>query len=167
MVSSPSGQKSLTSGRIVIIINKQFLTRYGMMLSKKSQFSSLDSKHGKKSYTVLLACDHNEVIWNEEQVPMVDEDSEVIVEPYACSIEVYRPQRPSTHTIVEIREEEIVVITGQVKPNLNSEAMINDFNKRKQPRFRCVIRLSKAEAATITPPTPLFVLVSIPYVVQF
>ena len=83
---------------------------------------------------------------------MVDEDSEVIVEPYACSIEVYCPQRPSTHTIVEIREEEIVVITGHVKPNLNSEAMINDFNKRKQPRFRCVTRLSKAEAATITPP---------------
>ena len=86
---------------------------------------------------------------------MVDEDSEVIVEPYACSIEVYCPQRPSTHTIVEIREEEIVVITGQVKPNLNSEAMINDFNKRKQPRFRCVIGLSKAEAVTIPPPPPL------------
>ena len=138
MVSSQSGQKLLTTGRIIIITNKQFSTRYGMILSKKSQYSSLDSKHGKIPYTVLLPCDHSEIIWNEEQAVMLDEDSELVVEPYTDRIEVYRPQRPCTHTIIEVREEEMLVITDQVKPNLDSEAMINDFNKRKQPRFRCV-----------------------------
>ena len=136
MVSFASGKKLLTSGRIIIIRNKQFFTRYGMILNKNSQFSHRDSTRGKASYTVLLPCDESETIWNEGQTVMLEEDSEVIVEPYRDSIEVYCPQRPCTHTIVEIREEDIIIITNREKGDLNSEVIINDFNKRKQPRFR-------------------------------
>ena len=136
MVSFASGQKLLTSGRIIIIRNKQFLTRYGMILNKKSQFSHLDSTRGKTSYTVLLPCDESEIIWDEGQTEMLEDDSEVTVAPYTDSNEVYCPQRPCTHTIIEIREKEIIVITDQAMGDLNSEAIINDFNKRKQLRFR-------------------------------
>jgi hypothetical protein len=107
-----------------------------MILSKKPQFSRLDSKHGKIPYTVLLPCDESETVWDEGRTVMLEEDSEVIVEPYTDSIKLYCPQRPCTHTIVEIKEQEIVVITDKEEANLNWEAMINDFNKRKQPRFR-------------------------------
>ena len=136
-MTSPSGQKSLSTGRVIIIKNIQLSTRYGMILSKKPLFSARDSQQGKKSYTILLACDQNEVYtWNEGQVLNVEGD--VIVEPYTDIMHVYCPTRPCAHTIVDVREEDIVVITDHVKENLNSEAMINDFNKRKQPRFRCV-----------------------------
>lgn len=108
-----------------------------MILSKKSLFSARDSQQGKKSYTVLLPCDQNEVyILNEGQVLNLEDD--VIVEPYTDIMDVYCPQRPCAHTIFDVREEDIAVITDHVTENLNSEAMINDFNKRKQPRFRCV-----------------------------
>ena len=134
MVTSLDGQKSLSSGRVIILTNKQFSTRYGMILNKKSQLSSQDSKHGKRTYTVLITCDENEIIWNEE--PNISENSELVVEPYTDSIEIYCPERPCAHTIVEIQEDEIITITKEVKSNLNTEVMINDFKKRQQPRFR-------------------------------
>ena len=137
MVTSANGQKSLSSGRVIIIKNTQLSTRYGMILSQKSLFSARDSRQAKKSYTVLLPCDQNEGILNEEI--MLNMEDDIIVEPYSDSMEVYCPKRPCAHTIVDVREEDIVVITDRlVKENLNYEAMINDFNKRRQPRFRCV-----------------------------
>lgn len=135
MVCSPNGKRSLTCGRMIIIRNRHVSTRYGMILSKKSQYGckSMDLKHDKTSYTVLVTCDSSEVIWN---VPQVNDDSEMIVEPYTENVEIYCPQRPCAHNLVEVREEDILVITDNVKQNLSSEAMINDFYKRKQPRFR-------------------------------
>ncbi|XP_028393122.1 helicase SKI2W-like [Dendronephthya gigantea] len=135
-VSSPSGQKLLSNGRIIIISTKQFSTRYAMILNKKSQFSSLESKNETKTYTVLIACDQNELILSEEKGNKVGDKSEVIVEPYTDTNEIHCPQRPCAHMIIEISEGDIVVITERIKQNLNGEAMINDFNKRQQPRFR-------------------------------
>ena len=138
IVSSPSGQKSLSPGRILIIKSKQFPTRYGVLLGKKSRYSSLDSveaKHAKKTYTVLLPCDEEEIIWSEEQG---SKDEEVTIEPYTDSLVMYCPRRPCAHTIGEVTEDEIIVITDEVISDVNSEAIMNDFNKRKQPRFRSV-----------------------------
>lgn len=138
-VSSSSGQKLLSNGRIIIVSTKQFSARYGIILSEKTQFSSLESKHERKKYTVLIPCDQNEVIWLEETGKEPDDKSEVIFEPYSAAIEIHCPQRPCAHMIIDVSEEDIIVITDQVKPSLNGEAMINDFIKRKQPRFRFVI----------------------------
>lgn len=134
VVSSSNGQKSLTAGRIIIAKTKQFSTRYAMILSKKSSYSKHDGQREKKTYTVLLPCDANETIWCEKST--FDLDEELDVEPYCENMEIYCPQRPSSHTIVEIHDRDILVITDQVLSNLNSDAMINDFNKRQQPRFR-------------------------------
>ena len=137
-ISSMNGQKTLSCGRVIILNNKEYGSRFGIILNSKKPYPSDSPIRARKTYNVLIICDATELVWTDSKKALPNsEDIENIVQPYVKDTKVFCPDRPCCHKVIELIESDIAVITKE-EMKVKSEAIINDYNKRQQIRFRWV-----------------------------
>ncbi len=124
--------KALTGGRILIISHGESLRNRIALLVRSTQFG----EGQKKMFTVLVPLSEGEEVDGE-----MSEESEVErrmlwdLASGANEVSAPEPAPEAPHALLEISEDEVVGISSkQMKANTSS--IVEDWEKRQQPRFR-------------------------------
>lgn len=129
-VAFPQVRKSLIPGRVVTLR----VPKYHYTLALVLQISS---KHvNKPGLAVFMLCDE---VYVDESIAqgLIDQSAKDLqmVQCYRPFKELYLPESPINHTVVNIPYEAIFNITDRVL-EVDSTKIINDYKKRQIPRFR-------------------------------
>uniref|UniRef100_A0A3B3VUC6 SKI2 subunit of superkiller complex n=1 Tax=Poecilia latipinna TaxID=48699 RepID=A0A3B3VUC6_9TELE len=121
IMESVNGLKALSVGRVVIVNNKQHLNALGVILQVSS-----DSVN--RTFTALIICDKGN-----EEVAGKAEDSTSFQHLYNTAL--FIPEGPCSHTVQKLKLQDISAITVKTLKVI-PDRIIDNYNKRQQPRFR-------------------------------
>ncbi|XP_036411307.1 helicase SKI2W [Megalops cyprinoides] len=121
VLESVSGLKALSVGRVVVVNNAQHCNALGVILQVSS-----DSVN--RTFTALILCEKG----NEE---MGAEPPKARPLPHLHSTALFIPEGPCSHTVQKLKLQDISAITVKTLKVI-PERIIDNYNKRQQPRFR-------------------------------
>ncbi|XP_074468953.1 superkiller complex protein 2 [Sebastes fasciatus] len=122
IVESVNGLKALSVGRVVVVNNKQHLNALGVIL----QVSSVSVN---RTFTALVICEKG----NEEEEGKGNNNSNAFRHLYNTTL--FIPEGPCSHTVQKLKLQEISAITVKTLKVI-PDRIIDNYNKRQQPRFR-------------------------------
>ncbi|XP_068603246.1 superkiller complex protein 2 [Brachionichthys hirsutus] len=121
MLGSVSGLKALSVGRVVVVNNHQHRNALGVILQVSS-----DSVN--RTFTALILCEKG----NEERE---GKDLKSDTFPHLYNTALFIPEGPSSHTVQKLKLEDVSAITVETLKVI-PDRIIDNYNKRQQPRFR-------------------------------
>ncbi|XP_034560048.1 helicase SKI2W [Notolabrus celidotus] len=119
ILESVNGLKALSVGRVVVVNNKQHLNALGVLLQVSS-----DSVN--RTFTALIICEKG----NEE-----GEGKNHTAFPHLFNTALFIPEGPCSHTVQKLKLQDITAITVKTLKVI-PDRIIDNYNKRQQPRFR-------------------------------
>ncbi|KAM3596251.1 uncharacterized protein V6R79_011106 [Siganus canaliculatus] len=120
ILESVNGLKALSVGRVVVVNNKQHLNALGVILQVSN-----DSVN--RTFTALIICEKG----NEEREGTGDSEAF----PHLYNTALFVPEGPCSHTVQKLKLQDISGITVKTLKVI-PERIIDNYNKRQQPRFR-------------------------------
>eukprot|EP00794_Sanderia_malayensis_P015879 gene15879-17479_t len=135
VLSSQAGLRSLSSGRVVVVCNKEHRNKLAIILQQSSlkQQSSLSKDPLDKLFTVLMMCDNGPThVHCSSQLVLSAEDVET--NPLVTR-RLFVPENMASQIVCEVRGSDIAFITSKTIKT-DSSRVIDDHNKRQIPRFR-------------------------------
>uniref|UniRef100_A0A673I212 Helicase SKI2W-like n=1 Tax=Sinocyclocheilus rhinocerous TaxID=307959 RepID=A0A673I212_9TELE len=121
VLESVNGLKALSVGRVVIVNNSQHHNALGVILQVSNDAVN-------RTFTALIICEKG----NEEAAG--DDQSNKAFHPiYSTSL--FIPEGPCSHTVQKLKLQDISAITTKTLKVI-PERIIDNYNKRQQPRFR-------------------------------
>ncbi|XP_022602920.1 helicase SKI2W [Seriola dumerili] len=120
ILESVNGLKALSVGRVVVVNNKQHLNALGVILQVSS-----DSVN--RTFTALIICEKG----NEEG----DGKGNNTAFPHLYNTALFIPEGPCSHTVQKLKFQDISAITMKTLKVI-PDRIIDNYNKRQQPRFR-------------------------------
>uniref|UniRef100_A0A673HAB0 Helicase SKI2W-like n=1 Tax=Sinocyclocheilus rhinocerous TaxID=307959 RepID=A0A673HAB0_9TELE len=121
VLESMNGLKSLSVGRVVIVNNGQHHNALGVILQVSNDAVN-------RTFTALIICETG----NEEAAG--DDLSNKAFHPI-YSTTLFIPEGPCSHTVQKLKLQDISAITTKTLKVI-PERIIDNYNKRQQPRFR-------------------------------
>ncbi|CAF92300.1 unnamed protein product, partial [Tetraodon nigroviridis] len=118
ILESVNGLKALSVGRVVVVNNKQHLNALGVILQVSSDAVN-------RTFTALIICEKG----NEEG----EGNSDAF--PHLFNTALFIPEGPCSHTVQKLKLEDISSITVKTL-RVIPDRIIDNYNKRQQPRFR-------------------------------
>uniref|UniRef100_A0A8C9ZIK3 SKI2 subunit of superkiller complex n=1 Tax=Sander lucioperca TaxID=283035 RepID=A0A8C9ZIK3_SANLU len=122
ILESVNGLKALSVGRVVLVNNKQHLNALGVILQVSS-----DSVN--RTFTALIICEKG----NEEREGEGKENNNTF--PHFYNTALFIPEGPCSHTVQKLKLQDISAITVKTLKVI-PDRIIDNYNKRQQPRFR-------------------------------
>ncbi|XP_029700666.1 superkiller complex protein 2 [Takifugu rubripes] len=119
-LESIKGLKALSVGRVVVVNNNQHRNALGVILQVSS-----DSVN--RTFTALIICEKG----NEEGKGEGKDDAF----PHLFNTALFRPEGPCSHTVQKLKLEDISSLTVKTLKVI-PDRIIDNYNKRQQPRFR-------------------------------
>ncbi|XP_052441008.1 helicase SKI2W-like isoform X2 [Carassius gibelio] len=121
VLESVNGLKALSVGRVVMVNNSQHHNALGVILQVSNDAVN-------RMFTALMICEKG----NEEAAG--DDQSNKAFHPiYSSSL--FIPEGPCSHTVQKLKLQDISAITTKTLKVI-PERIIDNYNKRQQPRFR-------------------------------
>lgn len=121
MLESVNGLKALSVGRVVVVNNKQHLNALGVILQVSNDAVN-------RTFTALIICDKG----NEEGEGKGDDNAAF---PHLYNTALFIPEGPCSHTVQKLKLQDITAITVKTLKVI-PDRIIDNYNKRQQPRFR-------------------------------
>uniref|UniRef100_A0A671QXI1 Helicase SKI2W-like n=1 Tax=Sinocyclocheilus anshuiensis TaxID=1608454 RepID=A0A671QXI1_9TELE len=121
VLESMNGLKALSVGRVVIVSNGQHHNALGVILQVSNDAVN-------RTFTALIICEKG----NEEAAG--DDLSNKAFHPI-YSTTLFIPEGPCSHTVQKLKLQDISAITTKTLKVI-PERIIDNYNKRQQPRFR-------------------------------
>ncbi|XP_010898478.1 helicase SKI2W [Esox lucius] len=121
VLGSVNGLKALSVGRVVVVNNKQHFNALGVILQVSN-----DSVN--RTFTTLIICEKN----NEEGG---GDGPNASAFPHLYNTALFIPEGPCSHTVQKLKLQDISAITVKTLKVI-PERIIDNYNKRQQPRFR-------------------------------
>uniref|UniRef100_UPI0037E9738F superkiller complex protein 2 n=1 Tax=Semicossyphus pulcher TaxID=241346 RepID=UPI0037E9738F len=119
ILESVNGLKALSVGRVVVVNYKQHLNALGVILQVSN-----DSVN--RTFTALIICDKG----NEE-----GEGKSNNAFPHLFNTALFIPEGPCSHTVQKLKLQDVSAITVKTLKVI-PDRIIDNYNKRQQPRFR-------------------------------
>uniref|UniRef100_A0AAX7TBC7 SKI2 homolog, superkiller viralicidic activity 2-like n=1 Tax=Astatotilapia calliptera TaxID=8154 RepID=A0AAX7TBC7_ASTCA len=119
ILESVNGLKALSVGRVIVVNNKQHLNALGVILQ-------VSSASVNRTFTALIICEKG----NEEGK---DNDNPAL--PHLHNTSLFIPEGPCSHTVQKLKLQDISAITVKTLKVI-PERIIDNYNKRQQPRFK-------------------------------
>uniref|UniRef100_A0A3Q4N174 SKI2 subunit of superkiller complex n=1 Tax=Neolamprologus brichardi TaxID=32507 RepID=A0A3Q4N174_NEOBR len=119
ILESVNGLKALSVGRVIVVNNKQHLNALGVILQVSS-----DSVN--RTFTALIICEKG----NEE-----GKGNDNAALPHLHNTSLFIPEGPCSHTVQKLKLQDISAITVKTLKVI-PERIIDNYNKRQQPRFK-------------------------------
>lgn len=151
ILESVNGLKALSVGRVIVVNNKQHLNALGVILQVSN-----DSVN--RTFTALIICEKG----NEE-----GEGKNNNAFPHLFNTALFIPEGPCSHTVQRLKLQDITAITVKTLKVI-PDRIIDNYNKRQQPRFRHdppgqaistatqeLLRLAEASPGSITSLDPV------------
>ncbi|KAF7662120.1 hypothetical protein LDENG_00245760 [Lucifuga dentata] len=121
ILESVSGLKAVSVGRVVVVNNKQHLNALGVILQVSN-----DSVN--RTFTALIICEKG----NEEGK---GNGPDATALPHLYNTALFIPEGPCSHTVQKLKLQDISAITVKTLKVI-PDRIIDNYNKRQQPRFR-------------------------------
>uniref|UniRef100_A0A3Q2QHS0 SKI2 subunit of superkiller complex n=1 Tax=Fundulus heteroclitus TaxID=8078 RepID=A0A3Q2QHS0_FUNHE len=121
ILESVNGLKALSVGRVVIVNNKQHLNALGVILQVSNDAVN-------RTFTALIICEKG----NEEGGPNGEDNGAL---PHLYNTALFVPEGPCSHTVQKLKLQDISAITVKTLKVI-PDRIIDNYNKRQQPRFR-------------------------------
>ncbi|KAL2079886.1 hypothetical protein ACEWY4_023679 [Coilia grayii] len=121
VMESVTGLKALSVGRVVIITNSQHLNALGVILQVSNDAVN-------RTFTTLVICEKG----NEEPTGEAQTSSSL---SHLYSTTLFTPEGPCSHTVQKLKSQDISGITTKTL-KVMPERIIDNYNKRQQPRFK-------------------------------
>uniref|UniRef100_A0A672Z928 SKI2 homolog, superkiller viralicidic activity 2-like n=1 Tax=Sphaeramia orbicularis TaxID=375764 RepID=A0A672Z928_9TELE len=121
ILESVNGLKALSVGRVVVVNNKQHLNALGVILQVSN-----DSVN--RTFTALIICEKG----NEEGEGKGNDSAGF---PHLYNTALFIPEGPCSHTVQKLKLQDITAITVKTLKVI-PDRIIDNYNKRQQPRFR-------------------------------
>ncbi|XP_015342949.1 helicase SKI2W [Marmota marmota marmota] len=125
IIESVNGLKSLSTGRVVVVKNREHHNALGVILQVSSNSTS-------RIFTTLVLCD--KLVSEDPQ----DKDPATPDVPHPDDLvgfKLFLPEGPCDHTVAKLQPGDVAAITTKVL-RVNGEKILEDFSKRQQPKFR-------------------------------
>ncbi|KAM4630900.1 superkiller complex protein 2 [Polymixia lowei] len=120
-LESVSGLKALSVGRVIVVNNKQHLNALGVILQVSSDAVN-------RTFTALIICEKG----NEEGG---ENGPDGIAFPHLYNTALFTPEGPCSHTVQKLKLQDVSAITVKTLKVI-PDRIIDNYNKRQQPRFR-------------------------------
>uniref|UniRef100_A0A8C2ZDB2 SKI2 subunit of superkiller complex n=1 Tax=Cyclopterus lumpus TaxID=8103 RepID=A0A8C2ZDB2_CYCLU len=120
ILESVNGLKALSVGRVVLVNNKQHLNALGVILQVSSDAVN-------RTFTALVLCEKG----NEEEGGKGNNTAF----PHLFNIALFIPEGPCSHTVQKLTLQDVSAITVKTLKVI-PDRIIDNYNKRQQPRFR-------------------------------
>ncbi|XP_051526460.1 helicase SKI2W-like [Myxocyprinus asiaticus] len=120
VLESVNGLKALSVGRVVIVNNVQHHNTLGVILQVSNDAVN-------RMFTALIICEKG----NEELG--ADRSNKTLPPVYSATL--FIPEGPCSHTVQKLKLQDISAITTKTLKVI-PERIIDNYNKRQQPRFR-------------------------------
>ncbi|KAM4724641.1 superkiller complex protein 2 [Anableps anableps] len=121
IMESVNGLKALSVGRVVVVNNRQHLNALGVILQVSNDAVN-------RTFTALIICEKG----NEEGDGKA-EDNAAFQHLYNTAL--FIPEGPCSHTVQKLKLQDISAITVKTLKVI-PDRIIDNYNKRQQPRFR-------------------------------
>lgn len=121
VLESVNGLKALSVGRVVVVNNRQHLNALGVILQVSN-----DSVN--RTFTALIICEKGN-----EEGDGKDNNSDAF--PHLFNTALFIPEGPCSHTVQKLKLQDITGITVKTLKVI-PDRIIDNYNKRQQPRFR-------------------------------
>ncbi|XP_008279342.1 helicase SKI2W [Stegastes partitus] len=121
ILESVNGLKALSVGRVIVINNKQHLNALGVILQVSN-----DSLN--RTFTALIICEKG----NEEKD---GQGNDIATFPHLYNTALFIPEGPCSHTVQKLKLQEVTAITVKTLKVI-PDRIIDNYNKRQQPRFK-------------------------------
>ncbi|KAM6899889.1 superkiller complex protein 2 [Xenentodon cancila] len=121
ILESMNGLKALSVGRVVVVNNKQHLNALGVILQVSNDAVN-------RTFTALIICEKG----NEEGEGNGN-DSIAFLHLYNKAL--FIPEGPCSHTVQKLKLQDVSAITVKTLKVI-PERIIDNYNKRQQPRFK-------------------------------
>lgn len=121
VLESVNGLKALSVGRVVIVNNGQHHNALGVILQVSNDAVN-------RTFTALIICEKGN-----EEAAGDDQSNKVLHLIYSTSL--FIPEGPCSHTVQKLKLQDISAITTKTLKVI-PERIIDNYNKRQQPRFR-------------------------------
>lgn len=121
VLESVNGLKALSVGRVVIVNNSQHHNSLGVILQVSSDAVN-------RTFTALIICEKGN-----EEAASDDQSNKVALPIYSTTL--FIPEGPCSHTVQKLKLQDISAITTKALKVI-PERIIDNYNKRLQPRFR-------------------------------
>uniref|UniRef100_A0A674CQN9 SKI2 subunit of superkiller complex n=1 Tax=Salmo trutta TaxID=8032 RepID=A0A674CQN9_SALTR len=121
VLGSVNGLKALSVGRVVVVNNKQHFNALGVLLQVSS-----DSVN--RTFTALVICEKG----NEEGG---GDNPNASAFPHLYNTALFLPEGPCSHTVQKLKLQDVSAITVKTLKVI-PDRIIDNYNKRQQPRFR-------------------------------
>ncbi|XP_026875515.2 helicase SKI2W [Electrophorus electricus] len=121
VMESMSGLKALSVGRVVVVNNAQHLNALAVILQVSSDAVN-------RVFTVLIMCEKGN-----EETKCAPEAGRGYT--HLHSNRLFIPEGPCSHTVQKLKAQDITAITVKTLKVI-PERIIDNYNKRQQPRFR-------------------------------
>ncbi|XP_015232461.1 PREDICTED: helicase SKI2W [Cyprinodon variegatus] len=121
ILESVNGLKALSVGRVVIVNNKQHLNALGVILQVSNDAVN-------RTFTALIICEKG----NEEGDGKGEDNASF---PHLYNTALFIPEGPCSHTVQKLKLQDISAITVKTLKVI-PDRIIDNYNKRQQPRFR-------------------------------
>ncbi|XP_035307660.1 helicase SKI2W isoform X2 [Cricetulus griseus] len=126
IMESVNGLKSLSTGRVVVVKNKEHHNALGVILQVSSNSTS-------RVFTTLVLCDKPVVSESPRDkgpaTPDVPQPDDLV------GFKLFLPEGPCEHTVAKLQPGDVAAISTKVL-RVNGEKIVEDFTKRQQPKFR-------------------------------
>ena len=134
-MASPSGQKALSVGRVVVVNNSFYCNVLGVILHTGNTSSSYMTTEGRrgdqeKVYTILVICEEDTSYEQHSRTNRI----------YQYTDSLFRPEGKCGHRIIKVNGLDIKYITTK-QLKTDGAAILDDQRKREMPRFRYVLLL--------------------------
>ncbi|XP_029369746.1 superkiller complex protein 2 [Echeneis naucrates] len=121
ILESVNGLKALSVGRVVVVNNKQHVNALGVILQVSSDAVN-------RTFTALIICEKG----NEEVEEKGDSSTAF---PHLYNTALFIPEGSCSHTVQKLKFQDISSITVKTLKVI-PDRIIDNYNKRQQPRFR-------------------------------
>uniref|UniRef100_A0A8C1JMN4 SKI2 homolog, superkiller viralicidic activity 2-like n=1 Tax=Cyprinus carpio TaxID=7962 RepID=A0A8C1JMN4_CYPCA len=121
VLESVNGLKALSVGRVVIVNNGQHHNALGVILQVSNDAVN-------RMFTTLIICEKGK-----EEAAGDDQSNKAFHPIYSTSL--FIPEGPCSHTVRKLKSQDISAITTRTLKVI-PERIIDNYNKRQQPRFR-------------------------------
>ncbi|KAM6974819.1 superkiller complex protein 2 [Tautogolabrus adspersus] len=119
ILESVNGLKALSVGRVVVVNNKQHLNALGVLLQVSNDAVN-------RTFTALIICEKG----NEEGEGKCNNAF-----PHLFNTALFIPEGPCSHTVRKLKLQDVSAITVKTLKVI-PDRIIDNYNKRQQPRFR-------------------------------
>lgn len=144
VLTEPKYVKELTPGRMLLLSHKEHINKLGILLS-------LDTSKKERAFRVLVLCSDEKTktvdYGDEIQLSVASSDKEKSKEQYehdplwykmlglANKKKIFVPDEVGGHTVLTVTTTDIIDIVKN-KVNVDTNLVIQDWEKRQIPRFR-------------------------------